>query len=106
MDWTVIQNNQIQKTLSKSQREEVKDKFKNFNTAVDERFAVEKSYAIPDAELRSAIIKDIKKVILPLYGRFYDKYMEVDFAKNPTKYIKYDKKGLDELLDSFFDASA
>ena len=106
IDTTVIQNSQIQKSLSKNQREEVKDKFKNFNTAVDERFAVEKVYAIPDGELRAQIIKDIKKVILPLYGRFYDKYTEIDFAKNPTKYIKYDKKGLDELLDCFFDASA
>ncbi len=106
MDVTVIQSGAIQKSLSKQQKEEIKEKFKSFNNTLDERHGIEKSYAIPDGELRGQIVKEIKKVLLPLYGRFYDKYQEVDFTKNPQKYIKYDKKGLDELIDSFFDASA
>jgi hypothetical protein len=106
MDNTVIQNGIIQKSLSKNQREDVKDKFKSFNNAIDERHEIEKKYAVPDTDLRIQVIKEIKKVILPLYGRFYDKYLEIEFAKNPQKYIKYDKKALDELIDKFFDASA
>ncbi|KAI9197159.1 Cullin repeat-like-containing domain protein [Polychytrium aggregatum] len=106
MDNIVIQGGQIQKNLSKSQRETIKEKFKGFNTELEEAYKTQKFYAVPDLELRAQLIKDIKAVILPFYGRFLEKYEHSEFSKNPDKYIKYDKFQLEQLIDKFFDASA
>ncbi|KAJ3092877.1 Exocyst complex component 7 [Quaeritorhiza haematococci] len=106
MDQTYIQGGVIQKTLTKAQREIVKDKFKDFNTDFEDTMKAQKAWAVPDAELRAALIKDVKQVLLPMYGRFYDRYNQIEFSKNPTKYMKYDKQSLGAALDKFFDASA
>jgi len=50
-------------------------------------------------------VRNIKKIVLPLYARFWDKFHDVEFSKTPAKYLKYDKKSLDEAIDKFFDMS-
>jgi hypothetical protein len=57
-------------------------------------------------ELRAQVIKEIKAVLLPLYNRFYDKYTDVEFSKNPEKYVKYSKEELAGCLEKLFDASS
>lgn len=32
-------------------------------------------YAVPDTELRNQVIRDVKNVLVPMYGRFLDKYV-------------------------------
>lgn len=112
MDATYIQGGAITKTLTKQQREVVKDKFKGFNGDIEEMFKSQKSWAIPgisllnllDPDLRATILKEIKGVLLVLYTRFYERYQTIEFSKTPTKYIKFDKDQLEELLDKFFGA--
>jgi hypothetical protein len=102
---------------------------KNFNLAFEETLRTQKTYAIPDSELRHAIIKDIKNVLLPMYSRFVEKYVIItfcvsdlivncltvsipgryqatDFAKNPSKYIRWDKDQLDRMLNQLFEPTA
>ncbi|KAI8915550.1 Cullin repeat-like-containing domain protein [Gorgonomyces haynaldii] len=106
MDNTKISDSgKIVTTLSRQQRDDVKDKFKNFNKEFDDICQAQMRYAIPDVELRAQVIKEIKSVIVPMYNRFYDRYTEMDFSKNPEKYIKYTKETLVQTLDKFFDAS-
>lgn len=102
MDPALIQNGVIVKTLSKAQREVIKDKFKAFNTDIEEMYKHQKSWTIPDADLRMSLLKEIKNVLLVLYVRFYERYQTLEFSKNPTKYIRYDKEQLDEMLNEFF----
>ena len=51
----------------------IKDKFAGFNKEVEEIRQKQKSYAIPDAELRSKLQKDNKEFIVPKYAKFYAK---------------------------------
>ncbi|KAJ3262243.1 Exocyst complex component 7 [Boothiomyces macroporosus] len=108
MDTTKIsEGGKIVTSLSKAQKDGVKEKFKNFNKEFDEIFATQKTYAIPDVELRAQIIKEIRQVLCPMYNRFYDRYTtSVEFTKNVDKYIKYNKEELNGLIDKFFDSSA
>ncbi len=68
-------------------------------------YKVHKGYAIPDLELRSQIIKDIKTVLMPMYNRFLEKHQQTEFSKNPTKYIKYDPQTLENMVNRLFDGS-
>ncbi|RUP47542.1 Exo70 exocyst complex subunit-domain-containing protein, partial [Jimgerdemannia flammicorona] len=78
----------------------------NFNTEFEDMWRAQKSYAMPDAELRNQVLRGVKQVLLPLYSRFIDKYQSMDFTKNPAKYIKYDKDQLERMVNQFFEPSA
>ncbi|CAG8675218.1 14509_t:CDS:10 [Funneliformis caledonium] len=93
------------KTALSNEKGNVKEKFKNFNTEFEEMYKVHKGYAIPDLELRSQVIKDIKMVLMPMYIRFLEKHQQSEFSKNPTKYIKYDPQSLENLVNRLFDGS-
>jgi hypothetical protein len=68
-------------------------------------YNTQRAYAIPDTELRLQMISDVKTILLPLYTRFLERYMQIEFSKNPSKYIKYDKDALEAALDRFFDGT-
>ncbi|KAF7727801.1 exocyst complex component exo70 [Apophysomyces ossiformis] len=78
----------------------------SFNAEFEEIWRAQTTYAIPDAELRSQVIRNVKNVIVPMYGRFLDKYQGTDFTKNPAKYIKYDIEKLDKMIGQLFEPTA
>jgi len=84
----------------------IKDKFSGFNSEIEEITATQKRYSIPDVELRESLKRDNKEYILPKYNSFYEKYVNVNFSKNPEKYIKYTPAQVSGLIDSFFDVAA
>ncbi len=67
----------------------IKEKFAGFNKEMEDIALTQRSYSIPDVELRESLRRDNKEYILPKYNAFYDKYVNVDFSKHPDKYIKY-----------------
>jgi exocyst complex protein 7 len=73
MDPALIHNGVIVKTLSKSQRELVKERFKSFNMEIEEMHRTQKTWAIPDPDLRASTMKEIKSVLIVLYTRFYER---------------------------------
>ncbi|KAF1927035.1 exocyst complex protein exo70 [Didymella exigua CBS 183.55] len=88
----------IVKGLGSKDKDAIKEKFKNFNTIFEDLVARHKTYAM-EAEVRSALSKEVQNIIEPLYNRFYDKYREIDKGKG--KYVKYDKVELNKALTSF-----
>ncbi|KAJ3122495.1 Exocyst complex component 7 [Nowakowskiella sp. JEL0407] len=102
MDTTYVQSGALQKSLTKPQREVIKDKFKGFNESIDDLLKVQKNYAIPDPELKADLIRGIKAMLMPMYSRFYDRYQQIEFSKTPSKYIKFDKASLESTLELFF----
>ncbi|KAI8381097.1 Cullin repeat-like-containing domain protein [Radiomyces spectabilis] len=106
MDVTYVRGGSIKNAMGSAERQLIKDRFKNFNTEFDETWRAQTTYAIPDAELRNQVIRDVKNVIVPMYGRFLDKYQGTDFTKNPAKYIKYDKDKLDKMIGHLFEPTA
>ncbi|KAK9728391.1 exocyst complex component exo70 [Basidiobolus ranarum] len=106
MDVTYVRGGILKSSLTSSERAAIKEKFKNFNNDFEELFRMQKSYSIPDPELRQHIIRNIKNLVLPMYSRFVEKYRQTEFSKNPSKYIKYDRDSLEQYIDMLFDTSA
>jgi exocyst complex protein 7 len=85
----------IVKSLNSKDKDTIKEKFKNFNTSFDELLSRHRSYKL-EREVRTQLARDVQNVIEPLYGRFWDKYHEIDKGKG--KYVKYDKSQLASTL--------
>lgn len=73
MDVTYVRGGAIKNSLGSGERQVVKERFKNFNTEFDEIWRAQTTYAVPDPELRAQVIRDVKNVLVPMYGRFLDK---------------------------------
>lgn len=95
-----------QTKLKDKQRTLIKDKFKGFNTDFDELHQIQKTYAVPDTQLRDQLRNENIDLILPLYASFIEKYRNLHFTKNPEKYIKYTAEEVEAKLKTFFDVSA
>jgi len=78
----------IIKSLSSKDKDATKEKFRLFNASFDDLIAKHKSYNM-EKETKETLGKQIQQMIEPLYGRFWDRYHEVDKGKG--KYVKYDK---------------
>jgi len=87
----------IIKSLSNKDKDALKEKFKNFNQSFDDLIARHKGYRM-EKEIRVTVAKDIQGIIEPLYGRFWDRYRDLDKGKG--KYVKYDKQQLSQQLQS------
>jgi len=98
--------NEPQTKLKDKQRQMIKDKFKGFNTELEELHQIQMTYAVPDTQLRDQLRNENIDLILPLYTTFRDKYSSLPFTKNPEKYIRYTVEEVEAMLKSFFDVSA
>jgi len=78
----------ILKGLSSKDKDAIKEKFRLFNTSFDELVAKHKALNM-EREVREMLARQVQQMIEPLYGRFWDRYHEVDKGKG--KYVKYDK---------------
>ncbi|XP_049801364.1 exocyst complex component 7 isoform X1 [Schistocerca nitens] len=99
---SVLQNGR----LRDKDRAAIKERFAGFNKEMEDIAKVQRSYSIPDVELRESLKRDNKEYILPKYNAFYERYCNVQFTKNKEKYIKYDPAGVSEMIDRFFDVAA
>eukprot|EP00095_Tigriopus_kingsejongensis_P002408 snap_masked-scaffold934_size79169-processed-gene-0.19 protein:Tk02408 transcript:snap_masked-scaffold934_size79169-processed-gene-0.19-mRNA-1 annotation:"exocyst complex component 7" len=84
----------------------IKEKFAGFNKEMEDIATTQRSYSVPDVELRESLKRDNKEYILPKYNSFYEKHVNVAFTKHPEKYVKYTPAQVSALIDCFFDAAA
>ncbi|KAF2089502.1 hypothetical protein K490DRAFT_72254 [Saccharata proteae CBS 121410] len=87
----------VVKNLNSKDKDSIKAKWKNFNEAFEELLAKHKSYGF-EKEVKSQLVREVQNIIEPLYGRFWDRYHEIDKGKG--KYVKYDKAQLSATLQS------
>ncbi|KAL7752873.1 exocyst complex component exo70 [Sorochytrium milnesiophthora] len=106
MDVTVIQGGHIKTSMSNSERTNIKDRFKSFNDDFEDICKVQRTYVVPDADLRSALIREVKMFLLPMYDRFLSKYQNTEFSKHKDKYIRFDRPALESMCDRLFDGNA
>jgi exocyst complex protein 7 len=85
----------IVKALGSKEKDAIKEKFKNFNASFDDLVSKHKGYKM-EKEVRALLTREVQAIIEPLYGRFWDRYHEVDKGKG--KYVKYDKQQLASTL--------
>lgn len=97
MSGQAIDSTSIIKSLSSKDKDKIKEKFKAFNASFDELVARHKSLHMEN-EVRSNLNKEIQSTIEAMYGRFWDRYHEVDKGKG--KVVKYSKNEFTALLAS------
>ncbi|KAJ3457454.1 hypothetical protein MRS44_014595 [Fusarium solani] len=81
----------IIKALGSKDKDKIKEKFTQFNSAFDDMVSRHKSYSM-EREVRKIFGEDIRQKLQPLYDRFWDRYHEIDKGKG--KYVKYDKSSI------------
>eukprot|EP00123_Amoebidium_parasiticum_P017003 comp23674_c0_seq2/m.40525 comp23674_c0_seq2/g.40525 ORF comp23674_c0_seq2/g.40525 comp23674_c0_seq2/m.40525 type:complete len:405 (-) comp23674_c0_seq2:309-1523(-) len=89
--------------FSKNQKDEIKERFKGFNSEFEEMMARQVKYSVPDEELRSQLRALNIDLLVPAYKEFRNKADKVPFSKNPQKYVKYSVQSLKIHLQKFFD---
>ncbi|KAF2004734.1 exocyst complex protein exo70 [Amniculicola lignicola CBS 123094] len=87
----------IVKGLSSKDKDAIKEKFKSFNAALEDLATRHKGYKM-EREVKAQLQKEVQGIIEPLYGRFWERYHEIDKGKG--KYVRYDKAALGQLLAS------
>lgn len=85
------------------ERQTVKDRFAAFNKELEEAVKIQRKVTVPDVILRESLKRDNTENIIPQYTAFYDLYSDVQFSKNPDKYVKYRPQDVLEKLNSLFD---
>ncbi|MCJ1351940.1 MAG: exocyst complex component exo70 [Icmadophila ericetorum] len=83
----------VVKQLNSKDKDAIKEKFKSFNARFEELSAKHKELGGGmEKEVRNQLAREIQAMVEPLYGRFWDRYHEIDKGKG--KYVKYDKGSL------------
>jgi hypothetical protein len=65
----------------------------------------QRSCSVADNDLRQDLIADIRRQLIPEYGRFLDRFRDADVTKNTAKYIRYDVSSLEAALKLLFDGT-
>ena len=92
--------------LKDKYKQGIKDKFKGFNADFEDLKQVHRVYAMPDPELRTMLYERIANFVVPLYSTFLLRYRDVNFTKNPEKYIKYSFEDFKRNLITMYEVSS
>ena len=87
----------ILKGLSSKDKDAIKEKFRLFNASFDDLIGKHRSLSM-EREVREILARQVQSMIEPLYGRFWDRYHEVDKGKG--KHVKYDKAAISKIFAS------
>ncbi len=89
--------------LRDRERELLKDSFSSVNTAIDTIRQQCEEYVVSDIDLRDSLRNEGKNTIMELFQTYYNKFANKDFTKNREKYIRYEPRTLELIIESFFE---
>lgn len=92
-----IDSTAVIKGLNSKEKDVIKEKFKSFNASFDELSSKHRSMSM-EKEVRSQLGREVQALIELLYGRFWDRYHDIDKGKG--KYVRYDKGSFSAQLAS------
>jgi len=92
-----VDSSNIVKNLSSKDKDNIKEKFKNFNAIFEQLVATHKSLNM-EREVREELAREVQRLVEPLYTRFWERYHEIDKGKG--KYVKYDKNSIAVVFNS------
>ncbi|XP_027366881.1 exocyst complex component EXO70A1 [Abrus precatorius] len=86
-------------------RAAIKDRFKTFNTQIEELHQRQSQWTVPDSELRESLRLAVAEVLLPAYRSFLKRFGPmIENGKNPQKYIRYSPENLEQMVGEFFES--
>ena len=81
---------------------QIKARFSGFNKALERLFHAQKMYSVPNNNLREELRELAKSMVVPQYEAFVERYRDVPFTTNRSKYEQYTVETLVEILGKFF----
>ncbi|CAN6362374.1 unnamed protein product [Urochloa humidicola] len=89
------------------QKQVLKDRFKQFNAAMDEIQRTQGAWVVSDEQLQSELRVSIAAVIVPAYRSFLGRFSQHFSAGRQTeKYIKLSGEDLEAIIEELFDGNA
>ncbi|KAF3337172.1 exocyst complex component EXO70B1-like protein [Carex littledalei] len=86
-----------------SNRNALKEKFKNFNNAFDEIYRVQTNWRVPDPQLREELKISISEKAVQAYRSFYGRSRGQFEGRSATRYIKYAPEDLENHVADLFE---
>lgn len=91
------------KQLKDKYKQAIKDKFKGFNTELEDIKHLHQQFHVPDTALKKRIFERINNMVVPKYTELLMRYRDVHFTKNVEKYIKYDVDRIRKIIAHIYD---
>ncbi|AQK58908.1 Exocyst complex component EXO70B1 [Zea mays] len=89
------------------QKQVLKDRFKQFNAAIDEIQRTQGSWVVSDEQLQSELRVSIAAVIVPAYRSFLGRFSQHFTAgRQAEKYVKLSGEDLEAIIEELFDGNA
>lgn len=95
--------NQYTIQLRERDRETLKESFAAVNTAIDTIRQQCEQYIVSDVDLRDRLRNEGKSLIIDMFKRYYEKFAHKDFTRNRDKYIRYEPRTLELIIENFFE---
>lgn len=86
-----------------SNRNALKEKFKNFNNAFEEIYRVQTNWRVPDAQLREELKISISEKVVQAYRSFYGRSKGQFDGRSASRYIKYAPEDLENHVADLFE---
>ncbi|KAJ4810127.1 exocyst subunit exo70 family protein F1 [Rhynchospora pubera] len=86
-----------------SNRNALKEKFKNFNNAFDEIYRVQTNWRVPDPQLREELKISVSEKVVQAYRSFYGRSKGQFEGRSAYKYIKYAPEDLENHVADLFE---
>ncbi|PWN47507.1 hypothetical protein IE53DRAFT_247186 [Violaceomyces palustris] len=86
---------------SSNEKNSIKERFTKFSDSLEDLERLHRAYPFSkeDTELKQKLRSEVTRLVLPLYKRFLAKYRNVDFSKNPSKYIRFTEAEVEERIE-------
>ena len=89
--------------LTNNEKKPIKRRYTGFNNEFRRQCELQKSYSIPNNDLKQEIIKNNIGTIVPKYREFCKRFKDVNFSlKKKTQYEIYDDNAVSKMLQGFF----
>uniref|UniRef100_A0A0D9XX73 Exocyst subunit Exo70 family protein n=1 Tax=Leersia perrieri TaxID=77586 RepID=A0A0D9XX73_9ORYZ len=89
------------------QKPVLKERFKQFNAAMDEIQRTQGSWVVSDEQLQSELRVSIAAVVVPAYRSFLGRFAQTFSAGRQTeKYVKLSADDVEAIIDELFDGNA
>lgn len=83
----------------------LKERFKNFNLAIEEAHRIQSTWSVPDPQLREELRISIAEKLLPAYRSFLGRFRHyLENNRHSEMFIKYSVEDLESALLDFFEA--
>jgi hypothetical protein len=103
---TLLRDDGVLTVKGHVQKPQLKERFKQFNAAMDEIHKTQGAWVVSDEQLQSELRVSIAAVVVPAYRSFLGRFAQTFSAGRQTeKYIKLSGEDLEGMIDELFDGN-